>query len=148
MSYPRVAYRDLNLSEDSVEIDYEIKVFCKKHRRLKSAKTCACNIPAIITAPKTPQIIPKGKFSTAFLVLAVVQKYFFQIPLNRQIQQWAMEGLEVNAGTIIGRFKTIMEFLTPLYSLLAETSRTQSHWHVDETRWFVFTETPGKTGYR
>lgn len=143
-----LSYRDLNLSEDSVEIDYEIKVFCKKHRRMKAAKTCDCAIPTIITATKPPQIISKGKFSTAFLSLIIVQKYFFQIPLNRQIENWAMEGLDLNAGTLIGCFKTILKFLTPLYNLLVETSRTQNHWHVDETRWLVFTETPGKIGYR
>ncbi|MFZ3130188.1 MAG: transposase [Desulfosporosinus sp.] len=142
------SYRDLNLTEDSMEIDYEVKVIVKKHRRRKAAKTCACLVPAIMTATKSPQIIPKGKFSTAFLGLIMVQKYFFQIPLNRQILQWAMEGLDVNAGTIIGSSKTIPGFITPLYNLLMTVSRAQMHWHVDETRWLVFVETPGKTSSR
>ncbi|KJS87660.1 IS66 family transposase [Desulfosporosinus sp. BICA1-9] len=141
-------YRDLNLTEDSIEIDYEVKVIVKKHRRKKAAKTCDCSVPAIMTAAKSPQIIPKGKFSTAFLCFIMVQKYFFQIPLNRQIQQWAMEGLEVNAGTIIGAFKALMEYIIPLYDLLVAVSREQKHWHVDETRWLVFVETPGKTSFR
>lgn len=141
-------FRDLNLTEDSMEIDYEVKVIVKKHRRKKAAKTCSCPVPAIMTATKPPQIIPKGKFSTAFLCLIMVQKYFFQIPLNRQIQQWAMEGLEVNAGTIIGSFRAIMNFITPLYNLLVNVSRVQKHWHVDETRWLVFVETPGKMSFR
>ncbi len=117
--------RDLNMTEDSMEIDYEVKVIVKKHRRKKAAKTCDCPVPAIMTATKSPQIIPKGKFSTAFLCLIMVQKYFFQIPLNRQILQWAMEVLEVNAGTIIGSFKTILDFITPLYNLLVTVSRAQ-----------------------
>lgn len=141
-------FRDLNLTEDSIEIDYEVKVIVKKHRRKKAAKTCDCPVPAIMTAAKPPQIIPKGKFSTAFLCFIMVQKFFFQIPLNRQILQWAMEGLEVNAGTIIGAFETIMKFITPLYNLLVDVSRTQKHWHADETRWLVFVETPGKTSFR
>ena len=141
-------YRDLNLTEDSIEIDYEVKVIVKKHRRKKAAKTCDCSVPTIITAAKSPQIIPKGKFSTAFLCFIMVQKYFFQIPLNRQIQQWAMEGLEVNAGTIISAFKAVMDYIIPLYHLLVAESRTQKHWHVDETRWLVFVETPGKTSFR
>ena len=143
-----LSYRDLTLTEDSVEIDYEVKVILKKHRRRKAAKTCDCAVPTIITAPKPPQIIPKGMFSTSFLSLAIVQKYFFQIPLNRQIAQWAMNGLEVNAGTLIGCFEAIMAFLTPLYNLLVEVSRSQKHWHVDETRWLMFVEKPGKIGYR
>jgi len=141
-------YRDLSLTEDSLVIDYEVKVNVKKHRRKKAARTCDCPVPAIITASKPPQIIPKGKFSTAFLCFIMVQKYFFQIPLNRQILQWAMEGLEVNAGTIIGSFKTILDFITPLYNLLVTVSRAQKHWHVDETRWLVFVETPGKASFR
>ena len=142
------SYRDLKLTEDSTEIDYEVKVIVKKHRRMKAAKTCDCPVPTIMTATKPLQIIPKGKFSTAFLCFIIVQKYFFQIPLNRQILQWAMEGLEVNAGTIIGSFKTILDFITPLYNLLVTVSRAQKHWHVDETRWLVFVETPGKTSFR
>lgn len=141
-------YRDVNLSEDSMEIDYETKVILKKHTRKKAAKTCDCDVPAIITAPKPPQIIPKGKFSTVFLVFTIVQKYLFQIPLNRQINQWEMEGLDINAGTLIGCFKKINVFLTPLYELLIEASRNEQHWHVDETRWLVFAEKEGKTGHR
>src|SRR5665648_679762 len=117
-----LSYRELTLTEDSVEIDYEVKVILKKHRRRKVAKTCDCAVPTIITAPKPPQIIPKGMFSTSFLSLAIVQKYFFQIPLNRQIAQWEMNGLEVNAGTIIGCFKALMVFLTPLYLSLIHIS--------------------------
>lgn len=143
-----LSYRDITLTEDSVEIDYEVKVILKKHRRMKAAKTCNCAVPTIITATKPPQIIPKGLFSTAFLALAIVQKYFFQIPLNRQIAQWEMNGLEVNAGTLVGCFKAIMVFLTPLYNLLIEVSRSQKHWHVDETRWLMFVEKPGKIGFR
>jgi len=115
---------------------------------LKAAKTCNCAVPAIITAPKPPQIIPKGKLSTVFLVFTIVQKYFFQIPLNRQIRQWEMEGLNINAGTLIGCFQAINVFLAPLYELLIEASRSEQHWHVDETRWLVFAEKEGKKGHR
>lgn len=141
-------YRDVKLSEDSMEIHYEVRVVLIKHRRSKAAKTCNCPGPAIITAPKPPQIIPKGKFSLAFLVFMIVQKYFFQIPLNRQIRQWELEGLDINAGTLIGCFQAIHAFLVPLYTLLIEASRNETHWHVDETRWMVFAEKEGKKGYR
>ncbi|CAA7603376.1 Transposase IS66 family [Acididesulfobacillus acetoxydans] len=141
-------YRDLNLTEDSIEIDYEVGVILKKHVRRKAAKTCECLGPAIITAPKPPQLIPKGLFSLDFLVFTIVQKYFFQIPLNRQIRQWELEGLDIHAGTLTGCFQTIGAFLVPLYALLIETSRSETHWHVDETRWMVFAEKEGKQGYR
>lgn len=38
------------------------------------------------------------------------------------------------------------EILPGLSKLFPEASRTQNHWHVDETRWLVFAETQGKTG--
>ncbi|KLU62740.1 transposase IS66 family protein [Peptococcaceae bacterium CEB3] len=141
-------YRDVNLAEDSMEIHYEARVVLVKHRRKKAAKTCECSGPAIITAPKPPQLIPKGKFSLAFLVFMIVQKYFFQIPLNRQIRQWELEGLDISAGTLTGCFRAIQAFLEPLYALLIEASRGEEHWHIDETRWMVFAEKEGKTGYR
>ena len=87
-------------------------------------------------------------FSSTFFGRLLDWDLFFQIPLNRQITQWEMNGLEVNAGTLVGCFKAIMAFITPLYNLLVEVSRSQKHWHVDETRWLMFLEKPEKVGYR
>jgi len=57
-------------------------------------------------------------------------------------------GAKYHAETLIGCFKAINVFLAPLYELLIEASRSEQHWHVDETRWLVFAEKEGKKGHR
>ena len=55
------------IEEVSYEIDYEVRFVRKKHVRRKAISTCNCAGPRSITACKPPQVIPKGKFSNAFL---------------------------------------------------------------------------------
>lgn len=141
-------YRDLSITEDSTEVDCELRVVVKIHKRRKAAQICQCEgVPTIITAPKPPQVIPKSKFSNGFWAMMLVIKYYLQTPINRQILQWKMYGLDVSAGTLAGGFKELMVLLEPLYNRLIEISRTEEHWHADETRWLVFTDTPDKKGF-
>ena len=70
-------------AEVSYEIDYEIRFVRKKHIRKKAFNTCNCPGPRSVTAPKQPQVIPKGMFSKAFPAHILVMKFFFQIPLRR-----------------------------------------------------------------
>jgi transposase len=60
----------------------------------------------------------------------------------------ALEGLFVSAGTLTGGLKQLGELLQPLYAAILERSRQADHWHMDETRWMVFVEWAGKTGFQ
>lgn len=135
-----------NLTEDSYEIHYEVKFVRIKHVRKRAARTCKCPGPKFVSAEKPPQIIPKGKFSNGFL--ALVQKYFFQIPMHRHVLMMMMQGLPVCEGTLTGTFKMLLPFLEPLYLLLAEVNRNDEHWHIDETGWMNFVQVPDKKGCR
>lgn len=94
-----------------------------------------------------PKVIPKGKFSNDFLAYVIVAKYFFQIPLCRQIEMIRMQGLPVNKGTLTGMLRALLPLLEPLYFLLVKANRMAEHWHVDETGWMNFVQVPGKEGY-
>lgn len=135
------------IEEVSYEIDYEIRFVRKKHIRKKAINTCNCSGPRSVTAPKPPQVIPKGKFSNAFLPHILVMKYLFQIPLHRMIMIMRMQGLTTSQGTLTGIMKKLETLLHPLYLLLAEVSRNEEHWHVDETGWMHFAEVPDKQGW-
>jgi transposase len=75
-------------------------------------------------------------------------KFLFQIPIHRQLECLNMNGYEAAAGTIIGGFKNLSVYLDALYKKLVEISVGESHWHADETSWFVFEDKPGKTNHR
>jgi len=136
------------LNEVSYEIDYETRFVCKKHVRKKAFSTCNCPGHRSVTAGKPPQVIPRGKFSNAFLAHILVMKFFFQIPLHRMVTIMLMQGLAISEGTLTGIFQKLTPLLEPLYLLLAEFNRSEDRWHVDETGWMHFVQVPDKQGWR
>lgn len=140
--------RDLTgFVEVSYEIDYEIRFLRKKHIRKKAINTCNCPGRRSFTAPKPPQVIPKGMFSNAFLAHILVMKFFFQIPLHRMAMIMRMQGLAVSDGALTEMLKKLEPLIFPLYLLLAEVNRSEDHWHVDETGWMHYVQVPGKQGW-
>jgi transposase len=129
---------DTGLTEDSHEIDMEIKLVRIKHIRKRVSRTCDCQTKRFITAPKPPAVIPKGKFSHAFISYVVVMKYLFQMPLHRLLQMIGMRGLTLTESTFVGIFETLGRRLGPLYDRLVEINQSADHWHVDETGWKMF----------
>jgi transposase len=143
------ACRELAQTEDSEEVDWEVKLFRRIHKRKKYIPTCDCKVlPGIVTAPAPAKLIPKGLFARGFWVHILVEKFLLQRPVHRIRQSLAMEGLFVSAGTLVGGMKRIGELVQPLYAAILEHSRQSDHWHMDETRWMVFVEQAGKEGFR
>jgi len=141
--------RLLSITEDSEEIDIEIKIIRVIHKRKKYASTCDCeNVPSIVTAPPPARLIPKGMFSVDLWVHILAEKFLFQRPMSRILQTLTMEGLSLSQGTITGGLEKIKDMVYPLYTSILERSRGAKHWHMDETRWMMFVVVDGKTGYR
>ena len=141
--------KDFPGTEDSEEIDWEVKIIRRIHKRKRYQPTCDCKVfPGIFAAPVAPKIIPKGMFSNDFLIRMLLEKFLFQRPLYRICKYLQMEGLEVSQGTLTGNLRRMGEVLQPLYAHILERSRAANHWHMDETRWKVFEEIEGKSGYR
>ena len=136
------------LTEDSHEVDYEVRIVLKKHRRKRAARVCNCPGKKFVTAPKEPQVIPKSKFSNNFWAYLLTAKYFLQIPLHRLNTMLLMNGLSASEGTLTGGFKLLLPILLPLYNLLTEVNRNEQHWHVDETGWKSFAPMEGKIGHK
>ena len=145
----KLLYRETTLTEDSIEIDIEIKMVKIIHKRVVYAKIGADTVedtsPAMLVAKKTESIINKSLYSTRLWTLLLVMKFFAQIPIHRQINNvWGQYGTYFNPSTITGGFKKLGEYLVPLYEEFTKESRKATHWHADETRWKVFVEHPGK----
>jgi transposase len=138
------SFADTGLSEDAYEVDIQIKLVRILHRRKRASRTCDCQAKRMVTAPKPPAIIPKGKFSHAFLAYVIIMKYVFQIPLHRLLQWFYMQGLLLTASTLIGNFKVLGQRLQPLYDRLVQINRQADHWHVDETGWKMFAQSDKK----
>ena len=136
-------------TEDSEEIDWEVRIIRHIHKRKRYQPTCNCNaLPGIFAAPVPPKIIPKGMFSNDFIIRMLLEKFLFQRPLYRICKYLEMEGLKVSQGTLTGNLKRMGRFLQPLYAQILERSRAAGHWHMDETGWKIFEDIEGKRGYR
>ena len=139
----------LPITEDSEEIDWEVRLIRRVHKRQRYRPSCRCGVlPGMVTAPVVPKVIRKGLFSTGFWVRVLLEKYLFQCPLYRVRQRLALEGLAVSQGTLTGGLQRLGELLQPLYVRLLEHSRAADHWKMDETRWMVFEEVEGKQGHQ
>jgi len=135
-------------TEDSDEIDWDVSLTRRVHKRIRYRPTCQCGeVPGIIAAPLPPKLIAKGMFSCGFWTRLVLDKFLFQRPLYRTRSALALEGLDLPQGTLTGGLKRIEELLQPLVEHIRARSREAKHWHMDETRWQVFAEADGKTGH-
>ena len=142
-------FQDFPGTEDSEEIEWEVILRRRVHKRRRYQATCDCKAaPGIVTAPVPAKLIPKGKFSVSFWVRLLLEKFLFQRPLYRTRRFLLLEGLAVSAGTLTGGFKQLGELLQPIYTRILERNRAANHWKIDETRWMVFEQVEGKTGYR
>lgn len=136
-------------TEDSEEIEWEVVLRRRIHKRIRYVPTCDCRaVPGIVTAPPPAKLIPKGMFAASFWARLIMEKFLFQRPLYRTRKVLALEGLYVSQGTLTGGLKRIGELLQPVYTQILERSRSAKHWKMDETRWLVFAELEGKKGYR
>jgi transposase len=142
------AYRETGLTEDSHEVDIQVQVRVIQYQRKRYERPGDCEGSRLITAPVPPKLIPKGKFSSPSWVKFMLDKYFANVPLNRQIASLQFMGLPISQGTLIGGFKRLKAYLEPLYEHFLAHLRTASRLHADETRWRVFEEVKGKQGYR
>jgi len=142
-------FTDFPGTEDSEEIDWQVRLVRRVHRRARYRPTCTCGVvPGIVTAPVPAKLIPKGLFSTGFWTRVLTEKFLFHRPLYRLRQALLLEGLSVSGGTLTGGLQRIGMCLQPLYVRLCERARGADHWLMDETRWMVFEQIAGKQGYR
>lgn len=141
-------YRETALTEDSAEVDIQVQVRVIQYRRKRYERQCGCHGSRLITAPVPPKLIPKGKFSTHSWVKFLLDKYYANVPLTRQIASLRFMGLPVCQGTLIGGFKRLKDYLQPLYEHFLAHLRSATRLHADETRWRVFAEVEGKSGHR
>lgn len=65
-------------TEDSEEIEWEVILRRRIHKRTRYIPTCDCRVvPGIVTAPPPAKLIPKGMFAVSFWVRLIIEKFLF-----------------------------------------------------------------------
>lgn len=134
--------------ETSEEIDWEVEVRRKVHRRKRYRKTCQCpQTPMFAIAPVPPKVIPKGLLSAGAISHLVIDKFLLARPTHKTLAWLKMNsGLHLPAGTVAGVMQKLHPLLAPLEEAIIARNRAAHHWHGDETRWKVYAELAGKRG--
>lgn len=138
----------LNSTEDSEQIEIDVRAYRRRIRRRRYQRTCNCPGPRTLVAPPPPKLIPKGLLGVSVWVEILLGKYFSHEPIERQLGAWRLRGLDLAAGTINGGLERLEPLFQPLYDALLAHSAQAGFAQADETRWLVFIEHEGKVGHR
>jgi transposase len=141
--------RELGETEDSEQIEIEVEIYRQVLHRKRYRSTCSCHgCTRTITAPSPPKLIPKSRLGTSLWVHLLLSKFAFHQPIDRSIKQLKQLGLDLPSGSVTDGLRRIEPMLRPVYDALVERNRQSVFHQADETRWLVFVETAGKTGFR
>jgi len=135
-------------TEDSEQIEIEVKAHRRVIRRRRYRKTCTCPGCQTITAPAPAKLIPKSLLGTSVWVEVLLAKYFNHQPTERLLASWDLLGLDLAASTVNAGLQRLQPLFTPLYEAVRERNRLSAYQQADETRWLVFVEKEGKQGHR
>lgn len=135
--------------EESKVVEIEVKAHVRHIRRKQYKRGCSCeNITPIITADGPAKLIARSVYGDSVWVEILVDKYFSFRPTHRLIQSLGLVDLGLAQGTITDGLKNRLPFLEPVYREIILHNQSASRWHADETRWMVFSQVEGKSGYR
>ncbi len=102
----------------------------------------------IITPPVLPRIIPKGKFGDEVWIDILIDKYQQHIPIQRQLFPAHQENVNFHASTIFNGLKYLyLKYLKCLQECFISSIQDASHWHADETRWYMLNDLNKKLWY-
>jgi transposase len=112
-------------------------------RRPKYA--CRSCIGTVLQAPAPPRLIEGGLPTEALVAHAIVTKYADHVPLYRQAQIYARQGIELDRSTLADWVGRGAWWLRPLHARLLDELRASSKLFADETTAPVLDPGRGRT---
>ncbi len=120
-----------NAFEESCEVNViERKYILKRHRRQKY-KCSHCS--KIVTAKGAEKLIAGGDFSIHMAAQVVDDKFHRHLPLNRQSEMMAEQGLLVGTKTLYSLSEHLMMLMPKLDQMILEEIKSHPWAHMDET---------------
>jgi transposase len=107
---------------------------------------CACtDCEKIVQAFAPSKAIEKGKAGSGLLAHIMVQKYCNHLPMYRQSQMYAREGIEISRNTMTGWAAQCSKLLDLLIDKLKQSVFASEYLHGDDTTIKVLAPGVGKT---
>jgi transposase len=122
------------IGEDIAEALDAVPAILRVLRTIRPAYACRACQDAPIQAPARPRLFDGGMATTALIANIVTWKYAWHLPLYRQTQILAGQGVHVDRSTLARWVCRAAWWLKPLYDLQLETLHTRPSLFCDETR--------------
>lgn len=108
-------------------------------------KLACSRCDVIVQAPLPPKPIERGYASAGLLARILVSKYMEHIPLYRQSEIYARQGVELSRNTMVRWVSEMADKLRPLYIALNDYVLEAGKVHADDTPVKVLAPGNGKT---
>jgi transposase len=112
------------------------------HRPRYGCRTCE---EAVVQAPAPPRPVDNGLPTTALLAHVAVSKFAWHLPLHRQAQMLAGQGIKLDRSTLVHWIERAAWWLRPLHELLLETVMAAPKVFCDDTPLPVLDRTRRRT---
>ena len=136
--------RRLSDTEDSEQIEIEVRAYRRRIRRRRYQRTCTCDGRNTLTAPSPPKLIPKARYGLSVWVEILLDKDFSDRPTERLLASWRLLGLDLAPGTVTDGLQRLEVLLRPIDEALVERNPHGDLHQGDETRWRVFIALGGR----
>ena len=132
------------LGQDSDEMLDVAPVQWRVIRTVRPKYSCR-SCEQIVQAPAPVKAIARGKASFATLAHVVVAKFDHHLPLYRQAEMMAAQGLDIDRSTLAGWAAQAAHLLDPIVSRIREEGIKACKIHVDDTPVPMLMPGKGKT---
>jgi transposase len=133
-----------SLGEDVSEILEYVPARFKVIRQVRPKLACAC-CERIVQAPSPSRPIERGIAGPGLLAHVLVSKYCDHLPLYRQSEIYAREGVELERSTLADWVGGTSQLLAPLVEVLRRHVTSAAKLHADDTPVPVLAPGNGKT---
>jgi transposase len=103
---------------------------------LRDMFSCACG-GCVKTAPGPLKLVAGGRYALSFTVHVAYQKYFAHMPLERQRQMFAHEGLRVSTAALFDQLDALATALATTYEAIWKVLQAERVLRADETPWAI-----------
>lgn len=112
---------------DVIPVQYRVK------KLIRPRYGCRACESAVVQAPAPSQAVDGSMVTEAFLAQIAVMKYAYHLPLYRQVQMFAAQGIILDRATLAFWMGRVTWWLRPLHELLLSTMLTYPKLFADET---------------
>ena len=121
------------IGEDVNEVLDVVPAILRVQRFIRPKYACDSCTDGVVQAKAAPRLIEGGMVSTALVTHVVVSKFAWYLPLYRQVQILAGQGIHLDRATLAGWVKRAAWWLKSLYELQLRMIQSSPRLFCDET---------------